>query len=363
MKIIFSTYDDIHNPYYAGGGSRAIHEVAKRLADRFRVVVITANYPGAKNQTIDNVSYKRIGPSFIGPKLGQLLFLFLLPVFVKREQFDIWLESFTPPFSTSCLQLFTNKPVIGLVHMLSAEDMERKYKIPFSKIEKRGLKTYRHFIVLTEKIKEKIFSINKNAEIFIIPNGITTPEDKTSNDVFDPFILFIGRLEYNQKGLDLLIEAYSKSYIKEKLVIAGIGSDDDTKKIKKIINQHKLQEKIIFAGKVEGTRKDMLFRNASAIVVPSRFETFSMVVLEAMAYGKPMVSFDIKGLKWVPDDCMLKVKPFDTDEFGNAIKKILKDKKLRLSLSQAAKKHANKYTWEGTIKKYEEVFKKVENLI
>ena len=247
--------------------------------------------------------------------------------------------------------------------MLSAEDMERKYKIPFTVIEKRGLKTYRYFIVLTEKIKEKISSINKEAKIFIIPNGVSlpnltlpSPKRRGEKGRGEPYILFVGRLEFNQKGLDLLVAAYQISGIKEKLVIAGTGSDNDTKKLKELINRHKLQEKIIFAGKVEGERKDMLFRNTSAIVVPSRFETFSMVVLEAMSYGKPMVGFDINGLKWVPEDCMLKIKPFDSKKFGAAIEQILRDKKLSLNLSLAARKHAGKYTWEETIKKYEEVF-------
>jgi glycosyltransferase involved in cell wall biosynthesis len=200
--------------------------------------------------------------------------------------------------------------------------------------------------------------VNKEAEIFVIPNGISLPEDRLSDYDFESYILFLGRLEFDQKGLDLLIEAYQASGIKEKLVIAGTGADGDIGKLKGLINRHKLQEKIIFAGKVEGERKDMLLRNASVVVVPSRFETFSMVVLEAMAYGRPMVGFDISGLQWAPEDCMLKVAPFDSEKFGSAIERTLKDKELRLSLSQAARKQAGKYAWEGIIKKYEEAFEK-----
>lgn len=356
MKIVFSTYDDMSNPYYAGGGSRAIHEVAKRLASEFEVVVLTGNYPRAKNRRVDGVFYKRIGFSFFGPQLSQFLFHFILPFYVFREKFDVWVESFTPPFSTSCLQLFTSRPVVGLVHMLSAEDMERKYKFPFGVIEKRGLKTYKHFIVLTKELKKKISLINKSAEIFVIPNGVSIPEKRqVSVGDFKPYVLFVGRLEFDQKGLDLLIEGYHLSGVKERLVIAGTGADTDMKKIKQMIRKYKLQKNITFAGKVEGEKKDVLFRNASAIIVPSRFETFSMVVLEAMAYGRPMVGFDIKGLKWVPEDCILRVKPFDSEKLGSAIGQVLKDKKMRDSLSMAARKQANKYSWENALKKYEEV--------
>ena len=174
--------------------------------------------------------------------------------------------------------------------------------------------------------------------------------------------MFIGRLEFNQKGLDLLVEAYRYSGIKEKLVIAGVGTDGDMGKIRVLIERYKLQKNIKFVGKVEGEKKDMLFRNASAIMVPSRFDTFPTVVLEAMAYGLPMVGFDIAGLQWVSEDCMLKVAPFDSAKFGFTIKRILRDKELRFSMSLAAKKQAAKYTWESALKKYEEAFKKVENL-
>ena len=108
-KIIFSTYDDVDNPYYGGGGAHAISEIAKRLASFFDVTIITANYPGGKNIRKDGIRYKRIGPSFVDPRTGQLIFSLLLPWYARHEEYDIWFESFTPPFSTSFVPLFTKK--------------------------------------------------------------------------------------------------------------------------------------------------------------------------------------------------------------------------------------------------------------
>jgi len=130
-NIVISNYDDVNNPYYAGGGSVAVHEIAKRLANDNEVVVYTGRYPGSKDLVIEGVNYKRIGLGVGGPKFGQLIYHLILPFRVLVSKYDLWIESFTPPFSTSFLQVFTKRPVIGLVHMLSGDDMRRKYKLPF----------------------------------------------------------------------------------------------------------------------------------------------------------------------------------------------------------------------------------------
>ncbi|MBX7180163.1 MAG: glycosyltransferase, partial [Saprospiraceae bacterium] len=121
-------YDDIKNPYYGGGGALAVHEVAKRLAARqHEVLVLTGKYPGCKDEIIDGVQYKRIGFHLLDARVGQLAFHFSLPWYAARLQYDIWVESFTPPFSTALLPLFTNKPVVGLTHLLGGKAMKLKY--------------------------------------------------------------------------------------------------------------------------------------------------------------------------------------------------------------------------------------------
>src|SRR6185503_19100543 len=180
----------------------------------------------------------------------------------KKESYDIWIESFTPPFSTSFLPLFSKKPIIGLVHMLPSEDMERKYKLPFQAIENAGLKIYKKFIVLSDVFERKIRKINKNAEISIIPNGIEKiifTKKRTGED----YILFLGRLEFDQKGIDLLIDAYKKisAKINVPLVIAGSGSARDTSLIEQKILQSGLQDKIHLMGRVSGAKKNMLLKN------------------------------------------------------------------------------------------------------
>jgi phosphatidylinositol alpha-mannosyltransferase len=356
QSIIISSYDDIDNPYYGGGGARAIYEVAKRLSHSYHLTIITGNYPGASDKTLSGINYKRIGPAFVGPKTGQLVFHCLLPFYIRRMSFDVWIESLTPPFSTSFLQKCTKKPVIGLVHMLAAEDMERKYRLPFHIIENLGLKTYKYFVATTDNIVKKLETSGHQPQTFMIPNGVVMPKVHTTIPESDPYILFIGRIEVDQKGLDLLVQAYAliAENTNAKLIIAGTGIATELKKLKIRIAVHGLEKKIQLVGRIKGKRKQSLLEQCSLVVMPSRLETFGMVALEAMAYGKPLVTFDIEGLAWIPSACALKSAAFDCADFASNMQKLLDSQPLRAQMAKTAITEASAYSWDVVASRYSE---------
>lgn len=360
-KIIFSNYDDLKNPDYGGGGAVAVHEIAKRLANKFEVVVITGSYKGAVDEIIDKVAYKRIKTNYLGAKIGQLIFHFLLPFHAAYEEYDLWIESFTPPFSTSFLPIFTKKPVIGLVHMLAGEDMSRKYKIPFYWIENIGLKAYSYFIVLNEDTKEKIKNLNRKSRIKIIANGVYLPRMLKMSD--KKHILFIGRIELNQKGLDLLLKAYSliSEKIKYKLAIAGAGIDSELDKLEAMIASLGLKDKVEMIGRVRGKKKDEAFKKAAFVAVPSRCESFSLVALEALSYNLPVVSFDIAGLKWLPAKHCAKAKQFSEKELSQKIFKLSEDDDLRQKMGETGRQFASQFNWGSRAKEYESFILEILN--
>jgi len=361
-KIIVSSYDDLDNPYYGGGGAVAVHEVFRRLSKFYDITVLTGKYPNSRNKIFDNISYRRIGTTLFGPKIGQLIFQLLLPLFVRREEFDLWVENFTPPFSTACLQLFTRKPVVGLVHMLAGEDMLRKYKIPFFILEYLGLKTYKYFIVISKVTQYKIVKFNRKSSLLLAPNGVSVPAKIINYKKRDKkYAVFIGRIEINQKGLDLLIKAFdlimnkqnfSADAISLKLKIAGGGNKEEINKLNMLINSYHLQNYVELVGRVSGLTKHNLFQQALFAIVPSRFETFSLSALEIFSYGIPLISFDIEGLKWVPKSCILKIPQIDAKNLATAIFKLYQDTNLRNNLSQKSLQFIKNYSWEDTTLKY-----------
>jgi glycosyltransferase involved in cell wall biosynthesis len=357
-SIIISNYDDLQNPFYRGGGAVVVHEIARKLTKNHQVTVLTGAYPGAKNETIDGVIYKRIGyPG--GPVFSQISFQLQLPYHVLHEQFDIWIESFTPPFSTAFLQLFTHKPVIGWAQILTADMKEEQYRLPFGSIEKLGLKTYKHFVVPMEHTATTIKTMNQTASVEIIPNGVTRV-DFSPLPPSEPYIFFIGRLEIHQKGLDMLIKAYAliKDKIKQKLYIAGSGRKKDEYKLQDLIHKSGLADKIILKGRVSGKDKDALFAGADFIAIPSRFEGMSLTALEAFSFKKAVVCFDIPGFSWLDNPTqVLKAKPFDIHDYAQLLFVLAENQNKRDALGERCYQLTAEYTWESAAGKFENLLK------
>ena len=356
-RLIISNYDDLKNPYYAGGGAVAVHEVARRLTDTFSVTVLTAAFPGSSDQVIDGVLYQRLGPQSAGPFLGQLLFRLLLPLRALRADFDVWLETFGPPFTSSFLPLFTKKPVIGLVHMLPALDMQRKYRVPFLPrlVETLALRTYSRFISLSDSSRSEILRFHPGAGVTVIPNGVNLPARLPH--LSPQHLLFLGRLEVNQKGLDLLLYAYRLllAHNPPPLVIAGSGSTRDTQILRRLVVRLGLQDQVVFPGRVEGIIRDRLYRQALFVIQPSRFETFSLVSLEALAYGKPLVCFDIPGLKWLPGFCARKAASLTPQALYQAMADCLTSTDTRHRLTSHSRAFAHGFNWNVIATRYHAV--------
>jgi phosphatidyl-myo-inositol alpha-mannosyltransferase len=355
-NVIVSNYDDLENSFYGGGGAIAINEVFKRLTKKYSVTVITGKYPGCKaSEEIDGIKYIRVGSKTNNSKLSQIIYQLLLLYFAMTLKYDLWIESFTPPFSVSILPLIINKPLIGLVHMLSGEDMQRKYLFPFQIIEKLGLRMYKYIISPSEINSNKIIKNVPGIKLITVPNGVNNPVCTKIKKIKKEFITYIGRIEVNQKGLDLLIKSYK--YISNKtsvkLLIAGSGEKKEIEKLQRLISNNHLNNKIKLLGKISGCKKSEFFAKSILMTIPSRFETFSIVALETLVSGTPLITFDIKGLSWITNNSSLKIESFDFRKYGEGIIELLNNNKLRKKLSKFSQRESKKYTWNNSSVMYE----------
>lgn len=355
MKLLISTYDSIKNPYYGGGGAVVMNKVSSVLSKNNDVIVITGSYPGVQSSRIINgVKYKFISTSIFGPKIGQLIYSVILPFYVLIEKHDIWIESFTPPFTTSFLPIFTKKPVIGVTHFLDAEQKSKQYKLPFTWIERLGIRQYKYIIALTENQKEKILKINKSCNVKVISNATDLVPIKKISKSKENYVLFMGRLEIAQKGLDLLIPAFSNVVKKCKtmLYIAGTGSEQDTEIIKKLVKKYDLESNVKLLGYVKGKNKQQLLSNAICLLMPSRFEGQSLTAIESIVSATPIICFDIDGLKWLSNKVSIKTKPFDEFKLGHNIVEIIKNKKLRDVLKRNCMGISSQFSWDTVTEQY-----------
>ncbi len=113
-------------------------------------------------------------------------------------------------------------------------------------------------------------------------------------------------------------------------------------------------------GRVDQPTLELLYKHASAIVVPSLYEGFGLPVLEAMARGKVVVAAKSSSLPEVGGDAALYVHDAsDPEQLAKVLEVALGDQKLRTSLGRAARARARKYTWEKTAAGVAEVIREL----
>lgn len=347
MKILHLDPDDIDNPL-SGGGPVRNYEVYRRLADRHEITVLTPTFAGSTPEKIrDGVRYLRLGKKIRNHGSSHhITYFFCLPKAVRMMDYDLLVEDFMPPMSTTFNPLFAKAPVIALVQWFFAEALSKQYKLPFFLGERYGVKAYSDFIVLTEKMKELIKSRNKKADLRVIPNGV---ENHLFNleMKFDDYILFLGRVDPLQKGIDLLLQAYEKIPDSKKIPLVLAGHSFHQKEIMGLIETLKLTKWVTMIGRVNGEEKEKLLSQCRFVCIPSREETFGMVITEACACGKSVILFDKAPMNEVASKSCVLVKPYDVDLYAEAIEGLLETTETELiERSVVSRNWARQYDWD-----------------
>lgn len=337
-RLVISSYDSPGNPHYAGGGAVVVERVARALAREFDVTVVTGGHRPDKVRR-DGLSYRYLPVCWAGPRAGQLLFHAMLPFAARRMPHDLWIESFTPPFSTSCVPLFSPASVIGLAQNLSGEMMWQRYRLPFPLVERLGLRCYDDIVALNPADGAIIKRHNPSATVRIIPNCMDLPDVDEGSFGRGEHILFVGRIETWAKGLDLLLTAYERSQVAMPLVIAGAGSRREERKFASLLAV--THGDVRWLGWVGGQRKAELLERCAFVVLPSRFEAFGLTALEGMAYGKPVLHFDLPALAWVRGN--VRVPSFDTAALSRSLRELAGDEQRRRDLGEAGRAAAERY--------------------
>ena len=346
-RVVISSFDNPDSRHYAGGGSAVIALMAGWLERDFEVMVVTA---GRRSGTAirGGVRYRYLPVTWAGPRAGQLLFHALLPFAARRIPHDLWIESFTPPFSTSFIPLFSTGPVVGFAQNLSGSQMSHRYKIPFFLIERLGLRCYRDVVVLNPADGRTVRQHSPAATVRVIPNSVDLPDLDEREYGHGEHILYLGRVQVWEKGLDLLLAAYTISGLDLPLVIAGAGPGREEKRLTALLAT--AGPGIRWVGPVAGERKDALLRRSAVLVMPSRSEAFGVAALEGMAYGKPVVHFDLPTLEWMSGD--VSVPPFDTCALAQALSELAADPEKRAGLGRAARTAAREFGREVMAERY-----------
>jgi glycosyltransferase involved in cell wall biosynthesis len=178
----------------------------------------------------------------------------------------------------------------------------------------------------------------------------------------DKIILFVGRV-HPTKGIEFLIKTIKevKQNSWKAFIVGPIQDKEYFEYLSKKIREYKLSDKIFFTGFVTEEEKLILYDISKIFFLPSIYEPFGIVILEAFARGKPVIAVDSDGPRFLINhgENGFLVKYGDIKNVAKYIRLLLNDKKLYKKISQNNIKKAKQFTWnkivEKIIKVYEEV--------
>ena len=188
----------------------------------------------------------------------------------------------------------------------------------------------------------------------IIPHGVDTERFSTGVTPIEEFcdgklnILFVSRLE-KRKGIMYLLKAYKrvkKEIPQSRLIVVGPGNRS---RYKEWVNEMKLND-VVFVGYISAADLVRYYYTADIFCAPATGqESFGIVLLEAMAAGKPIVASNIPGFASVLTHGVegLLVPPKDEEELAHTLISLLRDQDLRQQMGSAGRNKAEKHSWES----------------
>ncbi len=223
-------------------------------------------------------------------------------------------------------------------------------------------------IAITEKEHSDFYPYGvSDRDIISIPNGINIEDYRFKDssyfkekfNISKKILLFLGRLNHI-KGPDILLKAFidSKDKFKEYQLLI-IGPDEGMlNEMKKIVKDSNCKNDVIFAGYVGGDEKSMAYHAADLVLIPSRQEAMSIVVLEAGITGTPVVITDKCGFDEIKTIDGGSVVPATVEGLRKGMEKILMDPDKLEEKGKNLKLFCKKYyTWNASAKKYNEFHK------
>lgn len=210
----------------------------------------------------------------------------------------------------------------------------------------------------------RFYDKNKKDASFVIPNPVSIPNNVWKNCEGSLNVISVGRIDFEQKRQDLLIEAFRivvKDIPRAKLIIVGKGYDEN--RLISMINDSGLDSAVI----LKGFKKDVLTEMAKAnvFVLTSDFEGIPNALLEAMSFGMPVVSTDCTpggaAMLIRNGDNGLLVERENPIQIADAIISLLKDESMRNRFGNQARKDMCQYSEDVIIERWEEAIRKLKN--
>lgn len=311
-------------------------------------------------ELVDNLNRLGIETHVITKSHSPLHFLKLI-VFLYQKKFDI-VHCHSGGYVCLAAKLAGIRYIVYTKHGIGFTAEELRSRSFFRKLRDFLIdKCVTIYIALTNYDKfvmTQIMHISEN-KIRIIHNGIDPKfgEEKPMSRNGYPIIGIVARLT-KQKGISYLIKAIpiiAEKYKNVKVLIAGSGEEEST--LRNLANRVGVLKRIEFLGYVKDVAS--IINCMDIFVLPSIWEGFPYVLLEAMLLKKPIVATNIFGVNEIieHEKTGILVEPRNPDSMADAIIELLSNKKKAQSLGNVARRRVlNYFTLDKTISRIEQLY-------
>lgn len=347
LRVLHVIYDDPFNPWVAGGGAVRVFELYRHLAGQVDATVATGNYPGARDRTIEGVRYLRLGAA--SPYAwSRLTYARAANALLRAAEYDAAVfdfSTYTPVFVPA------GRPAGITVHHVSGPTARERWGPALApaigRLETAMIRRASRLSATSLATRDLLRTIAPDVPIDMVYAGVP-------DELFDlprrpeNFLLYFGRLDVFQKGLDTLLDAFAllvRDRPALELRIAGRGKDAG--RVAAMARDLGIDRNIMMMGAVSEAERQALFAGAAVQLMPSRFEGFGMVAAEAMAAGVPLVAAAAGSLPEVVDAPRggLTVPPGDARALARATARLLDAPAEREALSVSARASAERFRW------------------
>jgi glycosyltransferase involved in cell wall biosynthesis len=213
-------------------------------------------------------------------------------------------------------------------------------------VERWGTRRYTHIIALSNDLASQLRTVNPRAEIEVNGMGVAPPNLAAPVSPVPRSSVFLGRLDIEHKGLDLLLEALAV-LPRGSTELIVIGDGRGRQQMEEQIRRLGLGDCVHLVGDVRGDAKWRMLAEAQLVVMPSRRETFGLSALEALAVGRPVLAFDIPCLRSVvTSERGVLVEPFEIRAFAESWARLLDDPDECDLLGEAGAEFGRNQSWD-----------------
>lgn len=367
MKILHTVYDDFENPWCGGGGALRTQEISRQLSSRHDITTLVGAFPGCDREIErDGVHIKRLGTNR-SYMLSRLSFATAASREVARGNFDLWVYGFSAYAPLHAHLALRKRSLLEFFHLMGDHATEKFPILGYvaRHAEKHVLKTHPYILTISPTVTEQLKAKGVTADLNLVYTGVDDIAFQAQGKEQD-YILYFGRLDTHTKGIDILLQGFAQLERKDvRLILAGRGAPERQKELQTLATELGIDKRVVFFGSATPEQKNDLMGNALFVCMPSRYEGWGIVAIEAGAAGKAVIGTNIPGLADAirPNETGLLVPSENPQSLAQAMKQLLDDSTLRQNLGKAGRKWADQFTWDRIAAEQERVYLKVYEAI